>query len=128
MRSESSFALLLVPSQPGVFALAEEFGPDASVAGGMRMLAILDVAESDDLAFALSRLFAAGSRWRDRLLESRCFVRYAVLPDAEQRRAVAGALRHWLASLYDGSAAIATADVEASSGQVTAPPAFPVGF
>ena len=66
---ESSFGLLLVPSQPGVFALAEEVvqtaGPQSR-----RMLAVFEVAEAEDLSRAMSRLFAAGSPWREKLAQA----------------------------------------------------------
>ena len=63
---ESSFGLLLVPSQPGVFALAEEV-VQAVGAQSRRMLAVFEVAEADDLSRAMSRLFAAGSPWREKM-------------------------------------------------------------
>ena len=94
---KSSFELLLVPSQPGVFALAEEVaqaaGPDAR-----RMLAVFEVAEAEDLSRAMSRLFAAGSPWREKLAEVRCYVRYAVAPGIADRRAAATALKNWLSA------------------------------
>jgi hypothetical protein len=102
-RCESSFGLLLVPKQPGIFALAEEImtGPN-----GRRMLAVFEVSEADDLALALSRMFAAGSRWREKLAEGHCFVRYAVAPSMADRRAAAGALKHWLDSRKHAAAQI----------------------
>ena len=48
-RCESSFNLLLTPHQPGIFALAEEI-VDATVSGGKRMLAVLEVASAEDLS------------------------------------------------------------------------------
>jgi acyl-CoA reductase-like NAD-dependent aldehyde dehydrogenase len=94
-RCQSSFELLLVPSQPGVFALAEEVvqgaGPESR-----RMLAVFEVAEAEDLSRAMSRLFAAGSPWREKLAEVRCYVRYAVAPSIADRRAAATALKNWL--------------------------------
>ena len=94
-RCQSSFELLLVPSQPGVFALAEEVvqgaGPDSR-----RMLAVFEVAEAEDLSRAMSRLFAAGSQWREKLAEVRCYVRYAVAPSIADRRAATTALKNWL--------------------------------
>ena len=57
-RCESSFGLLLVPSQPGIFALAEEVAQTVG-AQQRRMLAVFEVAEADDLSRAMSRLFAA---------------------------------------------------------------------
>lgn len=96
-RCESSFELLLVPSQPGVFALAEEVvqgtGPDPR-----RMLAVFEVAEAEDLSRAMSRLFAAGSQWREKLAQTRCYVRYAIAPSIADRRAAATALKNWLSA------------------------------
>jgi hypothetical protein len=94
---ESSFGLLLVPSQPGIFALAEEVaqaaGPDSR-----RMLAVFEVEEADDLLRAMSRLFLAGSPWREKLSQECCYVRYAVAPGIADRRAAATALKTWLSS------------------------------
>src|SRR5437899_564133 len=92
---ESSFGLLLVPNQPGIFALAEEViqpaGPNSR-----RMLAVFEVEEADDLARAMSRLFATGSPWREKLAQARCYVRYAIAPSIADRRAAAAALKNWL--------------------------------
>src|SRR5437016_14484119 len=80
-RCESSFGLLLVPDQPGIFALAEELveaaGPQAR-----RMLAVFEIDEAEDIARALSRLFLPSGPWRNRLMESRCDLPYAVVVDA----------------------------------------------
>ncbi|HEY2496881.1 MAG TPA: hypothetical protein VGK24_07420 [Candidatus Angelobacter sp.] len=92
---ESSFGLLLVPSQPGVFALAEEIVQPAGPAS-RRMLAVFEVAEADDLSRAMSRLFAAGSPVREKLLQARCYIRYAIAPGIADRRAAAAALKNWL--------------------------------
>lgn len=96
-RCESSFGLLLVPSQPGIYALAEEIvqpaGPYAR-----RMLAVFEVDETEDLARALNRLFTRTSPWRERLAEGRCYLRYAVASDSEERRGAAMALKNWLHS------------------------------
>lgn len=99
-RCESSFALLLVPNQPGVFALADEVIEPAG-SNSRRMLAVFEVDETEDLALALSRLFALGSRWREKLNEGRCYARYAVAPGLADRRAAADALRQWLESQRD---------------------------
>ncbi len=99
---ESSFSLLLVPQQPGVFALAEEIVPAGDEGAAQpptkRMLAVLEVGAADDLARALSRLFAADSIYHQRLSAARCFVRYAVIPEAGERQAVAAALGQWLSA------------------------------
>ena len=94
-RCESSFGLLLVPSQPGVFALAEEVIEPAAP-NSRRMLAVLKVDETENLALSLSRLFAVGSPWREKLREGHCYARYAVAPGLADRRAAADALRQWL--------------------------------
>ncbi len=104
-RCESSFGLLLVPNQPGVYALAEEIVP-AEGPSSRRMLAVFDVDETDDLARSLSRLFALGSPWRQKLGEANCFVRYAVTADAATRHAAAKALKRWLDSQRDLAAQI----------------------
>jgi acyl-CoA reductase-like NAD-dependent aldehyde dehydrogenase len=94
---ESSFGLLLVPSQPGVFALAEEV-VQAAGPQSRRMLAVFEVAEADDLSRAMSRLFAAGSPWREKLAQARCYVRYAIAPSIADRRTAATALKNWLST------------------------------
>lgn len=104
-RCESSFELLLVPSQPGVFALAEEVvqpaGPESR-----RMLAVFEVNEAEDLSRSLSRLFAVGSPWRERMAKTRCYVRYALAPSIADRRAAAAALRNWLSTQREVAAQI----------------------
>ncbi len=96
-RCESSFELLLVPNQPGVFALAEEVVQPAGPYS-RRMLAVFEVQEADDLSCALSRMFAAGSGWREKLTQARCYVRYAIAPSIADRRTAAAALKTWLNS------------------------------
>jgi len=92
---ESSFSLLLVPSQPGIFALAEEV-VQAVGEQSRRMLAVFEVAEAEDLSRAMSRLFAAGSPWREKMAEAKVYVRYAIAPSIADRRAAASALKNWL--------------------------------
>src|SRR5437764_12096502 len=94
---ESSFGLLLVPSQPGVFALAEEV-VQAAGPQSRRMLAVFEVAEAEDLSRAMSRLFAAGSPWREKMAQARCYVRYAIAPSIADRRTAATALKNWLSA------------------------------
>jgi len=121
-RCQSSFELLLVPSQPGVFALAEEVvegaGPESR-----RMLAVFEVAEAEDLSRAMSRLFAAGSPWREKLAEVRCYVRYAIAPSIADRRAAATALKNWLSAqrevasqIFEKAATTAEPAVSAAAG------------
>jgi hypothetical protein len=73
------------------------------------MLALFHVAEAENLARALSRLFAAESPLRSKLEEGRCYVRYAAISDAGRRRAVAAALAQWLAAASDSAAALSSA-------------------
>jgi hypothetical protein len=94
---ESSFGLLLVPSQPGVFALAEEV-VQAAEPQSRRMLAVFEVAEADDLSRAMSRLFAAGSPWREKMAQVKVYVRYAIAPGLADRRAATAALKNWLSA------------------------------
>src|SRR5215467_12893733 len=104
-RCESSFELLLVPRQPGIYALAEEIVQPAGPAM-RRMLAVFEVEETDDLARALSRLFAVGSRWKRRLTEARCYLRYAVTPVEVERHAASMALKNWLNSQREAASHI----------------------
>lgn len=102
-RCESSFGLVLVPDQPGIFALAEEIvqpsGPDAR-----RMLAVFEINEAESLARVLSRLFVPGSVWQERLTKARCYLRYAVVVEADKRHEAAEALKKWLNSQMDAAA------------------------
>jgi hypothetical protein len=147
-RCQSSFSLALTPHLPGVFALAEEIvGPDDSAPDARkRMLALLQVSTTDDLAQALDRLFVPSSPLRERLESGRCFVRYAVVPDCAQREAVYIALLHWLEASSEvafglGQSAIApeiaaSADTQAQvlapdrdiKESLGPPPPFPAGF
>ena len=141
-RCESSFGLLLVPNQPGVFALAEEVleapGPQAR-----RMLAVFEIDEAEDVSRALSRLFAPASPWHERLATSRCYMRYAVVPDPVKRQAATASLRNWLNSQMESAAQVfeqplpvpepavkelAATETERAVDRVMAKPAFPSGF
>lgn len=140
-RCESSFGFLLVPEQPGIFALAEEVlqtaGPDFR-----RMLAVFEINEAENVAQALSRLFAAGSAWQGRLTTTRCYVRYAIVPDARQRRQAAESLKNWLNSQMDAAAHVfeqpipmreqpreaATVAERAVDRVMANKPLFPAGF
>jgi len=140
-RCESSFGLLLVPEQPGIFALAEEIvqpaGPDSR-----RMLAVFEINEAESLSRTLSRLFAPGSAWQDRLAKSRCYLRYSVVADADKRREASEALKTWLNSQMDAAAHVFEQPVPVRPPQVEAAtvaeravdrvmatkPLFPAGF
>jgi hypothetical protein len=106
-RCESSFSLLLVPNQAGVFAVAKEVikpGENDAVSG-KRMLAIFHAAESNDLARALNGLLRPGALPHSPDAGPRWFVRYSVIDDAAHRQAVAASLQHWLATAAEVAAA-----------------------
>src|SRR6266849_9489823 len=92
-RCESSFSVLLAPCKPGIFALGEEI---ISSAESKRMLALFQVAETDDLGMTLGRLFLPGNPMRERLAAGRCFARYTVIEDHAQRAAAYGIFQRWM--------------------------------
>jgi len=149
-RCDSPRSLLVVPSKPGIFALAEEImdmgpskrpaGPrlrpdpaeqssaalgaegisaDATLGGAAlqrcdsmprvdsalaaevparRLLAVLQFSEDDDMAFTLDRMFTRINPMRSRLASGRCFLRFVVIQDRDQRRSICTALNQWLLS------------------------------
>ena len=158
-RCDSTHSLLVVPSKPGIFALAEEVvnlgaptdhvgtvtpgathvgtadpgcpaerisvaASTATTAEGIlggaalqrgdslllenaalvaeaparRMLAVLQFAEDDDMAFTLDRMFTRINPMRDRLASGSCFLRFVVIEDQAQRRSICAALNQWMLS------------------------------
>ena len=98
-RCESPHSLLVVPSKPGVFALAEEIadlGTASAPEEKRRMLAVLKFSEVDDMAFTLDRMFTLANPMRSRLVSGRCFLRFVVIQDQTQRRSICGALNQWV--------------------------------
>jgi hypothetical protein len=145
-RCDSPHSLLVVPSKPGIFALAEEIMDLGNVHGGTdalvslpraesrgpaeqssaevvwdrvsdlvrpsearldfaasttapaprRMLAVLQFSEDDDMAFTLDRMFTQINPMRARLSSGRCFLRFVVIEDQNQRRNICSALNQWL--------------------------------
>jgi hypothetical protein len=118
---DSTHSLLVVPSKPGIFALAEEVidlgtskahvgtaapgcptePTSVSVASATevpqrRMLAVLQFAEDDDMAFVLDRMFTCINPMRDRLASGSCFLRFVVIEDPAQRRSICAALNQWM--------------------------------
>jgi acyl-CoA reductase-like NAD-dependent aldehyde dehydrogenase len=85
------------------------------------MLAVFEVEEADDLSRAMSRLFAAGSPWREKLTQARCYVRYAIAPSIADRRAAAAALKNWLGSQREVAAQIFEKSVSVPSELAMAP-------
>jgi hypothetical protein len=106
-RCESHHSLLVVPSKPGVFALAEEiadFNPcspeteSRTPEGGVarRMLAVTQFTTADDMAYVLDRMLSSQNPMHVRLLSGHYFVRFVVIEDEAQRRSICGALSQWL--------------------------------
>jgi hypothetical protein len=91
-------------------AIAEEvIAPgETAVAGGKRMLAVLKVTASDDLAISITRLLAPQNLNKYVLTGAKLFVRYTVVQDCTQRRAAENVFQRWL-----------TNSVEAASGMIT---------
>ena len=121
-RCDSPHSLLVVPSKPGLFALAEEVldlgggnahvgtaalgCPDERSSSERRMLAVLQFSEDDDMAFTLDRMFTRPNPLRDRLATGRCFLRFVVIEDQTQRRSICSALNQWLISSAEKASGI----------------------
>jgi hypothetical protein len=141
-RCESSFSWLLVPSAAGIYTLAEEMvapGETAAI-GGKRILAVFQITETEDLCVALSRNFAPDCPLQARLASGRCFVRFASVADAVQRKTACRALNQWLTNstetatgiVQDQSEVLQIVAPEQASPSTSAtdsgPPALPAGF
>ena len=70
------------------------------------MLAVIHVAEADDLARAVGRIFSSGHPLREKLLTTPCFLRYAAMEIASERNMIAVALNRWLAEATAAANAI----------------------
>jgi hypothetical protein len=120
---DSLHSLLVVPSKPGIFAIAEEvaaFGgvtenvgtaalgcPGTDLAAeGKRMLAVLQFSEDDDMAFTLDRMFTKPNPMRERLTSGCCFLRFVVIEDEDHRRSICSALNQWLLSSAEKASGI----------------------
>ncbi len=102
--------LNLVPSLPGILAIAEEvIAPgETAVAGGKRMLAVLKVTATDDLAIAITRLLAPQNLNRYGVTSDKIFVRYTVVQDGAQRRAAESVFQRWLTSSSEAASGLIT--------------------
>jgi len=144
---ESSFNLVLVPHLPGVYALAEELTEcvgendegwqslspqERELAARVQLLVpepirkrrklmIFVINETGNLAYAISNLFSLGNPVGEHLAHSQCYVRYAVIEDAEQRHAVYSALQMWLALDIERNAARRAAAAGAQAKQKEEP-------
>jgi hypothetical protein len=153
-RCDSPHSLLVVPSKPGIFALAEEImdlGPGTTHAPATdreghdfsraviaspispalaaevptrRMLAVLQFSEDDDMAFTLDRMFTCVNPMRTRLSSGSCFLRFVVIEDQDQRRNICNALNQWLLSSAEKATGM-TADFQSSLEFATAGVARP---
>lgn len=97
-RCESHHSLLLVPSKPGVFAIAEEAQQSSEVNAESRLLSVVQFFEDENIAFVLDRMLAAPNPMRARLNSGRCFIRFVVIEDSAQRASVCSALNEWIVS------------------------------
>jgi hypothetical protein len=110
-RCESPHSLLVVPSKPGIFALAEEVLDLDGVS--KRMLAVLQFSEDDDMAFTLDRMFTQINPMRARLASGSCFLRFVVIEDQDQRRSICAALNQWMLASAEKATGM-TADFQSS--------------
>jgi hypothetical protein len=101
---QSSFSLMLVPHRAGVFALAEEVVSPSDAS--KRMLALVSVSEADDLARMISSMFHSSTDVQRRMGELKFFIRYAVIDDADQRRAVAATLNLWIQGVVQSATGV----------------------
>ncbi len=96
-RCDSSFSVLLAPAKPGLFALGEEIiSGGESPAAAKRMLALFEISETDDIGMTLGRLFLPGNPLLERLASGKCFARYTVIEDREQRALACTIFQRWL--------------------------------
>ncbi len=109
LRCETSLDLRLVPSLPGILAVAEELiaAGESAAAAGRRMLAVLQVSACDDLAISITRLLAPQQLHKYSEVEGRVFVRYTVVQDDAQRRTAHNAFQRWLTSSVESATSIA---------------------
>jgi hypothetical protein len=103
-RCDSSFSVLLAPAKPGLFVLSEEITPNVDVElrapspveTNKRMLALFHIRDTDDLGMAMGRLFLPGNLLGEKLASGRCFARYTVIEDREQRAAACETFQRWM--------------------------------
>jgi hypothetical protein len=73
-----------------------------------RMLAVLQFSEDDDMAYVLDRMFTRINPMRARLASGRCFLRFVVIEDQDQRRSICTALNQWLVSSAEKASGISS--------------------
>jgi hypothetical protein len=123
-RCDTCFDFRLVPSAAGIYTFAEEIVPagELAVTGGKRMLAVLQIAETEDLCLALARHMAPKDPLSARIWSGRCFVRFTKVADASQREAACKALNQWLAASAETASGMGT---DFMSEPAPEPPATP---
>jgi len=143
-RCDARFDFRVVPSAAGIYTFAEEIVPagELGITGGKRMLAVLRVAETEDLCLALARHISPRDPLSARLWSGRCFVRFARITDPVHRQAACQALKRWLAASAESASGLPAeffADPEVTAATETQPkpnlvltekraPALPAGF
>jgi hypothetical protein len=70
------------------------------------MLAVLQFCEDDDMAFVLDRMFTCINPMRARLASGRCFLRFVVIEDLDQRFSICNALNQWMLSSAEKASGI----------------------
>jgi hypothetical protein len=78
----------------------------AAEVNSKRMLAVLQFSEDDDMAFTLDRMFTCINPMRARLSSGRCFLRFVVIADQDERRSICSALNQWLLSSAEKASGI----------------------
>jgi hypothetical protein len=165
-RCDSPHSLLVVPSKPGIFAIAEEImnlgagnahvetaapgclaeqgsaevvwdrvsdpvrpsnarldlAASTTAPGQRRMLAVFQFSEDDDMAFTLDRMFTCANPTRARLASGRCFLRFVVIEDQDQRRNICNALNQWMLNSAEKASGL-PADFSSSLELTTRPDA-----
>jgi hypothetical protein len=89
------------------------------------MLAVFEVAETEDLCVAVSRQFAPRNPLSARLSSGRCFVRFAQIADPRQRHATSAALTRWLAASSEAATGVVANSVTKDFGIARAVTAAP---
>ena len=113
-RCQSSFSVLLAPSKPGIFALAEEILPcvpeevelRVELPAGKRMLALFHISETVDLGMSLGSLFLPRNPLRERLGSRTCFACYTILADPAERSAACEIFQRWLEQFSETASGI----------------------
>jgi hypothetical protein len=143
-RCDATFDFRVIPSAAGIYTFAEEIVPagELTLTGGKRMLAVLRIAETEDLCLALARHMSPHDPLSARLRSGCCFVRFTKVAESGHRQAACKALNQWLAASAGTASGFVTellAEPEADPAPATQlqqnlklteskAPLFPAGF